>query len=78
MISRANPLKYQMSKPAPSERLTKWSLFLSEFDIKYVSQKEIKGQALADFLAKHPVPDHVTLHEDLPDEEVFFMEVCPW
>ncbi|KAA0062740.1 uncharacterized protein E5676_scaffold523G00210 [Cucumis melo var. makuwa] len=43
--------------------------------IKYA----IKGQALADFLADHPIPSYWKLCEDLPDDEVFFMKVMkPW
>ena len=42
-----------------------------EFDITFVPQKAIKGQALAEFLAAHPIPDESPLVTDLPDEEVF-------
>ncbi|XP_060673263.1 uncharacterized protein LOC132803766 [Ziziphus jujuba] len=31
----------------------KWTIAISEFAFKYVSQKTVKGQALADFLADH-------------------------
>ena len=34
----------------------------------FVSQKAVKGQALAGFLAAHPVPESSKLHEDIPDE----------
>ena len=34
----------------------------------FISQKAVKGQALAEFLATHPVPEHSKLHEDIPDE----------
>ena len=34
----------------------------------FVFQKATKGQALADFLAAHPVPKTSKLHEDIPDE----------
>jgi len=34
----------------------------------FVPQKAIKGQALADFLAVHPVPESSKLHEDMPDK----------
>jgi hypothetical protein len=57
LISRADPLKYIISRPILSGRLAKWALLLQEFEIVYVSQKAIKGQALADFLADHPIPD---------------------
>ena len=36
LISRADPLKYLMSKAVLSERLAKWALLLQEFDITYV------------------------------------------
>jgi ribonuclease HI len=31
-------------------------------------QKAIKGQAIADFLADHPIPESSKLYEDIPDE----------
>ena len=34
----------------------------------FVSQKVVKGQTLADFLAAHPIPESPKLHEDIPDE----------
>ena len=34
----------------------------------FTPQKAVKGQALAEFLAAHPVPEHSKLHEDIPDE----------
>jgi len=34
----------------------------------FVPQKAIKGQALADFLAAHPVLKSSKLHEDISDE----------
>ena len=57
LISHADPIKYLMSKSVLSGRTAKWALLLQEFDINYVPQKAIKGQALADFLVNHLVPD---------------------
>ena len=34
----------------------------------FVPQKAVKGQALAEFLAAHPVLKSSKLHEDIPDE----------
>ena len=75
LISRADPIKYLMSKSVLSGRTTKWALLLQEFDITYVLQKAVKGQAFADFLANHPVPDDWEFSEDLPDEDVLFIEL---
>ena len=57
LISWADPIKYLMPKSVLSGRTTKWALLLQEFDITYVPQKVIKGQALTDFLVNHPIPD---------------------
>ena len=36
--------------------------------MQFMPQKAVKGQALADFLADHPVPGTSKLYEELPDE----------
>ena len=42
-------------------------------------QKVVKGQALANFLAYHPIPDDWEFSEDFPDEDVLFIEIPrPW
>ena len=51
-----------------NSRLVKWAILLSQYDMLFVPQKAIKGQALADFLAAHPVSESSNLHEDIPDE----------
>ena len=78
LISKANLIKYLLTKPIFSERLARWCMILSEFKVKFVPQKEVKGQVLADFLAAHPVLDNGELSEDFPDEEVFNIETSSW
>jgi len=43
VISKADPLRYILSKPLLSVRLAKWSMLLAPFDIKFVPQKAVKG-----------------------------------
>lgn len=76
LVSRAEPLRYILNKRVLSGRLAKWAMFLSQFDIKFVPQKAMKGQALANFLATHPIPDDFPIDDDLPDEEVFTTSVA--
>ncbi|XXG59012.1 hypothetical protein AAC387_Pa04g1174 [Persea americana] len=75
LISRINLLKVLVTKAGSfNARLAKWSILLSQFDIRYVSQKAIKGQPLADFLVEHPLPKDSPLKGDLPDEPVYNVE----
>ena len=77
LISKANPIKYVMSRPVLSDRLARWYLQLQQFEIVYVPQKAVKGQVLADFLADHPIPAEWELSDDLPDEDVLLVEIRP-
>ncbi|XP_060210717.1 uncharacterized protein LOC132637680 [Lycium barbarum] len=59
----------------PIGKYAKWQKLLSEFDIVYVAQKAIKGQAQADLLAKIPVDEKLEpLQTFFPDEEMMFIE----
>ncbi|KAK1563647.1 hypothetical protein Q3G72_030594 [Acer saccharum] len=51
------PLKLILQKPEVSERLTKWAVELSEYDIRYTPKAAIKGQAVSDFIAEFTEPD---------------------
>ena len=77
LVVKVDPVKYILSKPVISGRLAKWSVAFQEFEIAYVSQKAIKGQALANFLADHPIPADWELLDDFPDEDVLYTEVLP-
>lgn len=74
LISKVDPLKYLMTRPMLTGRLAKWAIILTEFDITYMPQKAIKGQALADFLAEYPIPDDSPLACEFPGEEVMHVE----
>ena len=77
LVTRADLVKFVMSKPVLSGRMVKWALLLNQHDIVYVPAKAVKGQAVADFLADHPIPADWEILDDLPDEEVFLAEILP-
>ncbi|XP_019236134.1 PREDICTED: uncharacterized protein LOC109216441 [Nicotiana attenuata] len=77
LVSRANPIKFVMSKPVLSDRLARWYLQFQQFEIVCVPQKAVKGQALADFLADHPILDDWELSDELPDEDAMVIEIQP-
>ena len=54
-VSRLDRIKFVFEKPALTGRLARWLLLLSEFDLKYVTRKSVKGRAVAEFLVDHPV-----------------------
>ncbi|XP_049352684.1 uncharacterized protein LOC125817173 [Solanum verrucosum] len=55
----------------------RWYLQFQQFEIVYISQKAVKGQTLADFLADYPIPDDWELIDDLPHEDAMSIEIQP-
>ena len=78
LIARIDPLKYLMEKPVQDGKTTKWVLLLSEFDIKYVTQKSMKGRAIADHLAHCSLEEAEEIHGDFPDEDDMEIKVESW
>ena len=76
VMSRTDLVKYMLTRPILRGRIGKWALALMEFSLKYVPQKAVKGQAIADFLTSHPGLD---LDEETIDQ-IETMGVClmPW
>ncbi|XP_070022273.1 uncharacterized protein [Nicotiana sylvestris] len=69
-----DPLKYIFQKPMPTGKLAKWLILLSEFDIVYVTQTVVKGQALADHLVENPMGEaYKLLKTYFHDKEVLFI-----
>ncbi|KAI5337727.1 hypothetical protein L3X38_016998 [Prunus dulcis] len=54
VIAKTDLIKYMLTRPMLRGRIGKWTLALTEFTLRYVPQKAVKGQAVADFLADHP------------------------
>ncbi|KAI5334560.1 hypothetical protein L3X38_024693 [Prunus dulcis] len=53
IIAKTDLIKYMLTRPMLRGRIGKWTLALTEFAFRYVSQKAVKGQAVAYFLADH-------------------------
>ena len=75
LIARMDHLKYLFEKPVLNNGMAKWVFLLSEFDISYVTQKAIKGQAVADFLADNPIMENIEREAEFPDSEIMNIEV---
>jgi len=70
LVSKMDPTKYIFGKPTFTRRIARWQVLLSEFDIVYVTQKVIKGSALADYLAQQPINDYQPMHPKFPDDDI--------
>ncbi|XP_057744562.1 uncharacterized protein LOC130962356 [Arachis stenosperma] len=64
IIVRTNhPLRQVLTKPELAERLTKWSIELSEFDIQFQTRSALKAQILADFITEMTSDEHIETWE---------------
>ena len=70
LIARLDLIKYIFEKPSLSEKIARWQVLLSEFDILYVSQKAIKRSAIADFIAERANEKYEPMSFDFPDEDL--------
>ena len=72
-----DPLKYLFEKPALSGSLSRWLILLTEFNLKYVARKTIKGNFVSDFCAKNPMKGEDG-KEDFPNEGILNVELGIW
>ena len=70
LISKLDPIKYIFEKPSLSRRIARWKVLLSKYDIQYVSQKAIKGSAIADFLADRTEEEYESMKFEFSDEDL--------
>ena len=70
LISKLNPIKYIFEKPSLSGRITRWQVLLSEYDIQYVSQKAIKGSAIAEFLVDRTEEEYEQMKFEFLNEDL--------
>ncbi|RDY06718.1 hypothetical protein CR513_09242, partial [Mucuna pruriens] len=62
-----DPIKYIYEKPALTGNIARWQVALLEYDIVHVTQKAIKGSALANHLAHNPLVDYQPMKHDFLD-----------
>jgi hypothetical protein len=73
VVARMDPLKYLFEKLALTEKLSRWLILLTEFDLTYVAKNTIKGRVIAEHCAGHSVGED-DLDDDFPDEDVLNVE----
>ena len=73
LVSKMAPIKYIFEKLALTGRIARWQVLLSEFDIVYVTQKAVKGSALAEFLAQQSIKNYQPMQPEFPDEDIMVL-----
>ncbi|KAG5552094.1 hypothetical protein RHGRI_010249 [Rhododendron griersonianum] len=68
IITKCDPARFLLSRPALTGRVARWLLALAEFDISCVTPKAIKCQALANLLAQFPSGQCEPLEDCLPGD----------
>ena len=69
-------IKYIFEKPALSGRIARWKMVLTEYEIQYTTQKEIKRSILADHLAYQAIDDYQSMSFEFPDENIMLVIDC--
>ena len=65
------PLKSVLRSADYTGRVAKWGTILGTFDIKYMPRTSVKGQVLADLVAKFAeCPEEVEMGDELVDERL--------
>ena len=67
-----------MEKLVQDGKIAKWVFLLSEFDIKYVTQKSVKGRAIANHLAYCSPKKAEEIQGDFLDKDIMGIEVESW
>ncbi|XP_074278078.1 uncharacterized protein LOC141601683 [Silene latifolia] len=79
VYSKMDLIKYSFEKPVLNRRMSRWTLMLSEFDLKYVPLNVIKGKAVADFLADNSIKETEVVDTwSFPDEDLVHVENDVW
>ena len=78
LIAIMDPLKYLIENPMQDGKTAKWVLLLLEFDIKYVTQKSMKGRAIVDHLVHCSPEGAEEIQRDFSDEDIIGIKLESW
>ena len=76
LIPKLDPIKYIFEKLALFGRIARWQMILTEYDIQYITQNDIKGSVLVDHLAHQVVDDYQSMNFDFSDEIIMLVTDC--
>ena len=71
-------MRYLYESPSLGGKLSRWLILLSEFDIKFLTKKVVKGRVVAEFLAQQAVTDNEPWNLEFPDEHLGVIAIQGW
>ena len=71
-------MRYLYESPSLGGKLSRWLILLSEFDIKFLTKKVIKGRVVAEFLAQQAITDDEPWDLEFPDENLGALGIQGW
>lgn len=86
LTSRMDSLKYLIEKPIILRSLARWHILLATFEITYVTQKSVTGQAITYHLVENSIEEYEPMADFFPNESIISIEtkeeyptdVCTW
>ncbi|XP_048131575.1 uncharacterized protein LOC125314136 [Rhodamnia argentea] len=78
LTTECDPIKYPLEKPALVGKLAKWQILISEFDVRTMTQKSVKGRAIADMLAESAAGSQIEDGIDPLDDRVLPITTEKW
>ena len=71
-------MRYLFQVHALTEKISRWLVLLTEFDIEYIITKVIKGRAVAEFLALNAVKGEEQWNLEFSDKNLVLIECLEW
>ncbi|XP_048138590.1 uncharacterized protein LOC125315995 [Rhodamnia argentea] len=78
LTTECDPIKYLLEKPRLVGKLAKWQILISEFDVQTMTQKSVKGRAIADMLAENAAGPQAGDEIDPLDDRVLLVTAEKW
>ena len=70
LVTKMDLIKYLFEALTLPGRIADWQILLFEYDIIYVSQKLIKGNAITKFLVSQALDDYQLFDFEFPDKDL--------
>ncbi|XP_048127813.1 uncharacterized protein LOC125312735 [Rhodamnia argentea] len=78
LTTKCDPIKYLLEKPALVGKLAKWQILIFEFNVRTMTQKSVKGRAIADMLAENAAGPQAGDEMDPLDDRVLLVNAEKW